>query len=308
MRLRAPALVGALLVVGMSTAVAQADTIRLQSTTDIRDSGQYADVFVPGFKAAQPGDTLQASFVGTGAALDNARAGLADVVITHAPSLEAGFVNPATGPSYSKESHGRAIFYNDYVIVGPKTDPANVAGLARHDAVLAFQTIAARAVSNGDVTFVSRGENSGTNVQEQILWGLSSVTPKMLACNGAGDPARYEPGTGCPSGYPVWYVKSMLGQGPNLTDANTCSAAKYPNGGCYTMLDRGTWIKNQTAASNMKIVSDANSAGAIGGQTLQTNYFHAYVVSAARAPYPNGSTPNEAAGQRFVDWLVSPSA
>jgi tungstate transport system substrate-binding protein len=310
MRGRGTALI-ALVVVAAAVPVATAsgDTIRLQSTTDIKDSGQYDNVFVNNYAIAQPGDTLSASFVGTGAAINNAKAGLADVVITHAPSLEAGFVNPTPGPSYSKESHGRAIFYNDYVIVGPKTDPANVLGLAPHDAVLALQTIAARgAGASHDVTFVSRGDNSGTNVQEQILWGLSSVSPKKLACNGAGDPNRYEPGTACPGGYPAWYKQSGLGQGANLTSANTCSTSSYPQGGCYTMLDRGTWIHNQTAASNMMIVSSDNSPTAIGGQTLQTNYFHAYVVSAARAPYPNGTTPNEAAGQRFVNWLASPDA
>jgi tungstate transport system substrate-binding protein len=294
------------LTVGMTATAAYAgDNIRIQSTTDINDSGQYTNVIANNYLAANPTDTLSPTFVGTGAAINNSEAGLADVLITHAPSLEAGFVNAT--PSYSSESHGRAVFYNDFVIVGPKTDPANVAGLAPNDAVLALQTIAAQgAGASHNATFVSRGDNSGTNVQEQILWGLSTGVTKKLACNGAGDPARYEPGTACPGGYPAWYKQSGLGQAANLTSANTCSATLYPQGGCYTMLDRGTWIKNQTAASNMKIVSSDNTSGAIGGQTLQTNYFHAYVLSSTRT-YPNGIVPNSTAGQRFVNFMTSPA-
>ena len=108
-------------------------------------------------------------FVGTGAALNNAKAGLADVVVTHAPLLEKDFVNAG----YSKEPLGRAIFYNDYVIVGPTSDPAGVlSGGGEHDAVKALQLIAAYGAGHTNATFVSRNDASGTNVQEQILWGM----------------------------------------------------------------------------------------------------------------------------------------
>jgi ABC-type tungstate transport system permease subunit len=325
MRKRRTTLIASLAVVaGLTvTSAAQATQIRLQSTTDINDSGLFTDKIVPGYATAQSGDTLifttspggtvYPSFVGTGAALDRSKDGLADVVVTHAPSLEAAFVSGG----YSYEGLGRATFYNDYVIVGPNStpgpaDPAGVLGsTTRHDAVRAFQAIAARgAGASHDVTFVSRGDNSGTNVQEQILWGLTTGVSLQQATNSA-DPARKEPvGAGGAGTYPAWYVKNGFGQAASLADANTCATSAsppnpaHPNGGCYTMLDKGTMLKQ--APSHLQIVSNDNSSSAIGGASLQANYFHAYAVNPAKAPFKSGVTPNTAAAQRFLDFLVSP--
>src|SRR6476469_4590729 len=110
----------ALASLALLAASAHADTIRVQSTTDTVDAGLVDGLLRAAYAQAQPGDTLQYTAVGTGKALDNARAGLADVVITHAPSLEARFV----ADGYSADPFGRQIFYSDYVIVGPRSDPA----------------------------------------------------------------------------------------------------------------------------------------------------------------------------------------
>src|ERR1700742_777422 len=146
----------------VAPATAAADTIRVQSTTDTVDAGLVEGMLRSAYKAAQPGDTLDYTAVGTGKALHNARAGLADVVITHAPSLEASFFNDG----YSL-GRGRQIFYSDYVIVGPKDDPAGVGAKGHaHDAIGAFEDIAAAGDANPNaVRFKSRGDNSGTNVQ-----------------------------------------------------------------------------------------------------------------------------------------------
>ena len=119
--LRATAVVLLLTGLGVGSA-AQADTIRVQSTTDTVDAGLVDGLLEPMYAQAQPGDTLDYVGVGTGRALDNARRGIADVVITHAPSLEQQFVTDG----FSLEPSGRAIFYSDYVIVGPRADPAGV--------------------------------------------------------------------------------------------------------------------------------------------------------------------------------------
>src|SRR5215211_4505596 len=116
---------------------ARADTIRVQSTTDTVDAGLVEGLLRPAYADAQPGDTLEYTAVGTGKALDNARAGMADVVITHAPSLEAKFVEDGFSLGL-----GRQIFYSDYVIVGPREDPAQVGTLHPHDAIGAFEQIA----------------------------------------------------------------------------------------------------------------------------------------------------------------------
>jgi tungstate transport system substrate-binding protein len=147
--------------------VATADQIRVRSTTDTVDAGLLDGLLRDAFMQAQPGDTLQYTAVGTGKALDDARAGLADVVITHAPSLEAQFVSDGFSLGL-----GRQIFYSDYVIVGPTDDPAGVAAAHPHDAIGAFEDIATAGDANPNtVRFDSRGENSGTNVQEQLMWG-----------------------------------------------------------------------------------------------------------------------------------------
>ncbi len=315
MVLKRTVLVVATLVAGMTLPVtgASADNIRLQATQDIRDSGIFADVWMDasvGYPPVQPGDALSFTsgamtypqFVGAGAALSAARTGLADVVIVDAPSLEKTFVDDG----YSKEAAGRAIYYNDFVIVGPTGDPAGVFANERNDAVGALEAIAARAAASNDVTFVSRNDNSGTNVQEQLLWGLTSTVSVQGAANAPpGDIVRKQPGSG--GTYPAWYKRSGLGQAANLTSANACPTGLYPQGGCYTMLDRGTWYHLMSTVPGLMVVSDNNSAGAVGGQDLQANYVHAYVLDDGKS-YPSGVTPNEAAATRFVDYLVSPLA
>ncbi len=307
MRLAVAVGVAVVALAALLAATASAELIRVQSTTDIHDSGQWENVIEKPYLKLHPGDSFKAEFVGTGKALTNAEEGKADVVITHAPSLEKKFVENG----YSDEPLGRSIFYNDYVIVGPKSDPAEISKFDKKNAIGAYERIA-KFGAEGKATFVSRNDASGTNVQEQLLWGFSKISPKRAACNAAGAAGREEPGEGAceeggkPHGVPKWYLRTGLGQGANLLKANECPVAEAPNGGCYTMLDRGTWIANSAKATNLKIVSEGNSEGEHGA-SLQTNYFHAYVLNPAKT-YPLEGTegkPNTVAGKRFVEFLVS---
>jgi tungstate transport system substrate-binding protein len=285
------------LLAAASASTASADTIRVQSTTDTVDAGLVDGLLKPAYQAAQPGDTLSYVGVGTGAALANAQRGLADVVITHAPSLERQFT--ANGFSLEPEG-GRAIFSSDYVIVGPASDPAGVGSGAPHDAISAFEKIAAAGAA-GRASFVSRGDNSGTNVQEEVMWGDTGVTPKQPASNGAGDATRSEPGSGGTS--PSWYVKTGAGQAASLLRADACAAAEFPDGSCYTIVDRGTYDNqlNRGTIANLRILSQDNAANARGGADLLVNPFSAYIVSPAKVP-----GVNVAAARRFIDFLVSP--
>lgn len=293
----------ALIAVVCSAASASADTIRVQSTTDTVDAGLVEGLLRPAYTAAQPGDTLDYTAVGTGKALDNARMGLADVVITHAPTLEQQFA----ADGFSLEGAGRAIFYSDYAIVGPTSDPAGVAAAAAHDAISAFEAIAV-AGGGGTATFISRGDNSGTNVQEQLMWGLTTDPPvtKQIASNAGSATNRFEPGSG--GTYPAWYAKSNQGQAASLQTASACNTATYPNGGCYTMVDRGTFnrLVNNGTITNMKIVSDRNTPAARGGRDLLINPFSVYIVNPAAALPMGSPVPNVTAARRFVDFLVSP--
>ena len=212
---RARVLAAAVAALVVLPSVAAADTIRVRSTTDTVDAGLVEGLLRGAYQAAQPGDSLQYTGVGTGRALQDARDGLADVVITHAPTLEAQFVKDGISLGL-----GRQIFYSDYVIVGPLDDPAGVATKHPHDALGALEDIAAA----GDATpsavgFQTRADNSGTNVQEQLMWKMTNVTPQHTAetdSNPTSDPTRAEPGT--LGAYPPWYHKSAVpnGQARNL--------------------------------------------------------------------------------------------
>ena len=285
------------------SSAASADDIRVQSTTDTVDAGLVEGLLRPAYLAAQPGDTLQYTAVGTGKALDNARAGLADVVITHAPTLEAQFV----AEGFSLENAGRAIFYSDYVIVGPTSDPAGVANVAAHDAIGAFEAIASAGAA-GNATFVSRGDNSGTNVQEQLMWGLTTTVEKAIASNAGTATDRFEPGAGSPIVYPAWYVKTNKGQAASLQDASVCDTTTFPNGGCYTIVDRGTFnrLVNNGTITNMKVVSERNTANVRGGRDLLINPFSVYIVNPQKMAALALPAPNVAAATRFVNFLVSP--
>jgi tungstate transport system substrate-binding protein len=290
----------AMLVAGLMGASASADTIRVQSTTDTIDAGLVDDLLKPLYAQAQPGDTLQYVGVGTGRALDNARNGLADVVITHAPSLERQFVTDG----FSLEPSGRAIFYSDYVIVGPRGDPAGVGTTAPHDAIGAFEAIAA-AGGGGRATFISRGDNSGTNVQEQIMWGTTTGVPIERSRNAGTATDRFEPSSGGVN--PAWYRTTIKGQAANLQETDVCSTVTYPDGGCYTMVDRGTFnrLLNSGTITNLAIVSQINDAGARGGKDLLINPFSVYIVNPDKVRAL--TTVNVPAAERFVDFLASPS-
>jgi tungstate transport system substrate-binding protein len=299
--MRRAGLVAAALAAGLALPqVAAADNIRIESTTDTVDAGLVSGLLTDAYKAAQPGDTISYHAVGTGAALTNARNGLADVVITHAPSLEAQFVKDGFSVGT-----GRQIFYSDYVIVGPEDDPAGIATKDPHDAIGAFQDIAAAGAADPNkVRFRSRADASGTNVQEQIMWDLTTGVPLQQSTNSA-DTTRSEPvGAGGAGTFPAWYVRQSGGQAENLGRVEACVVA---GNGCYTMLDRGTFNKqiNDGVVTHLKIVSEKNSASAIGGPTLLTNPFSVYVVNPDKFTSP--PIPNTAAATRFADFLVSPA-
>ena len=171
-------------------------TIILSTTTSTQDSG-LLDLLVPVFEK-QSGYIVKTISVGTGQALALAARGDADVVLVHAPSLEQKYV--ADG----KLLHRRLVMYNDFVIIGPKDDPARVRLSQR--AVEALKSIAqAKAI------FVSRGDNSGTHNLERSLWKSAGIEPKG-----------------------AWYLEAGQGMGETLGIANE------RNG--YTITDRGTYL------------------------------------------------------------------
>ncbi len=173
--------------------------IVLQSTTSTDNSGLFEHI-LPLF-TAKTGIEVRVVAVGTGQALENARRGDGDAVLVHSPADEIRFYEEGWGILYCR------VMYNDFVIVGPRADPADIRGL--RDAVAALRRIArARA------PFVSRGDRSGTHRRELALWREAGL-----------DPA----GTRAP-----WYLESGAGMGATLNIA--------AGRGAYTLTDRGTWL------------------------------------------------------------------
>jgi len=168
----------------------------LATTTSTQDSG-LLDVLVPMFEK-QTGYVVKTISVGTGQALALGGRGEADVVLAHAPETEKKYL--ADGSMMNR----RLVMHNDFVIVGPEPDPARIRGLGR--AIDAFRRIA-----EAKAPFVSRGDNSGTNLLEKSLWKQAEIDPK-------GE----------------WYLQSGQGMGQTLGIASEKRA--------YTLTDRGTYL------------------------------------------------------------------
>jgi tungstate transport system substrate-binding protein len=180
-------------------APAQDKSIVVASTTSTQDSGLF-QYLLPLFKK-KTGVDVKVVAQGTGQALDTGRRGDADVVFVHARSEELKFL--AEGQCVKRHP----VMYNDFVLIGPKADPAGIKGMK--DVGAAFQAIKAR-----QATFISRGDRSGTHVAELQLWKDSGIDI---------DKDRGS-----------WY--KSIGQGMG-TALNIAGAA---NG--YVLSDRGTWI------------------------------------------------------------------
>jgi tungstate transport system substrate-binding protein len=272
-------------VVGTAAPVAGAQQQKrpliVQSTTSVRDSGVLDQLITPQFEKRFPQYDLKFVAVGTGQAITNARTGQGDVLIGHAPALEAAFVRDG----FSFEPIGRTVMWNDFVIVGPASDPAGILKAARNDAVSAFEAISATGAA-GRANFVSRGDNSGTNTKEKDIWGLSGV-----AHTAADEPA----------GAPPWYHKAGLGMADTLRLTQQCP---FAGGGCYTITDRGTLqqLTNNRAITGLQTVMDAQSASARGGQNLMLNVYNVYAVNPRKFP-----SVNLQGALAFLDFMTSPS-
>jgi tungstate transport system substrate-binding protein len=179
--------------------MAQQRFITVASTTSTEQSGLFRHL-LPAFEKTS-GIQVRVVALGTGQALDLARRGDADVVFVHAKAAEEKFI---------AEAHGvkrQPVMYNDFVLVGPKSDPAKIVG--GKDILDAL-----RKIKIASTPFVSRGDRSGTHMAELELWKQSGID--IAAEKGA------------------WYRDTGQGMGPALNTASSMNA--------YILTDRGTWI------------------------------------------------------------------
>jgi tungstate transport system substrate-binding protein len=179
---------------------AQDKSIVVSSTTSTQDSGLFGYI-LPLFKQ-KTGIEVKVIAQGTGQALDTGRRGDSDVVFVHAKSAEQKFLAEGLGVKRYP------VMYNDFVLIGPKSDPAGVKGMK--DVAKALQMI-----KDKQAPFISRGDRSGTHLAELALWNKN-----------AGIDIEKEKGP--------WYKSIGQGMGAAL---NTASASN-----AYVLADRGTWI------------------------------------------------------------------
>ena len=227
----------ALVVAGMLTAIsgasAQDKSIVVSSTTSTQDSGLFGHI-LPLFKA-NTGIDVKVVSQGTGQALDTGRRGDADVVFVHAKAQEEKFVADGFGVKRYP------VMYNDFILVGPKSDPAGAKG---KDIVAALKTIKDKASP-----FISRGDRSGTHSAELALW------------RGAGIDIANDKGP--------WYKEIGQGMGAAL---NTASASNS-----YVLADRGTWLSFRNRGELDIVVEGDNKLFNQYGVTLVSPDKHKHV-------------------------------
>ena len=188
------------LILGTRVAAASAETFIILASTTSTDNSGLLDAILPQFEA-ETGIAVRVVAVGTGQALRLARSGDADVLLVHDRKSEERFVADGWGV----ERH--ALMHNDFIIVGPKTDPADIRGLVDVGEALAR-------IADQQRPFTSRGDDSGTHKAELRLWQAAERDP--VAFSGS------------------WYRETGSGMGATLNTAAAMDA--------YAFVDRGTWL------------------------------------------------------------------
>lgn len=239
-------------VLATTSVWAQAQSIVMSSTTSTEQSGLFAHL-LPAFKKAS-GLDVKVVALGTGQALDMARRGDADVVFVHDKVAEDKFVADGFGIKRLP------VMYNDFVLIGPKADPASTKG---KDIVAALAKLSA-----GNAAFVSRGDKSGTHAAELRFWKMANLDDKK----GSG------------------YKECGCGMGPALNIA--------ASSGGYVLADRATWLNFKNRADLAILVEGDNRLFNQYGVMVVNPANHAHVKQADAQKFVDWIT--SAAGQGVI--------
>jgi tungstate transport system substrate-binding protein len=241
------AAVAASTILAAKDAIAQDTFITVASTTSTEQSGLFKQL-LPEFRKAT-GIEARVVALGTGQALDMGRRGDADVVFVHDKVAEEKFVADGFGVKRLE------VMYNDFIVVGPKADPAGAKG---KDILAALKKIEA-----SKAPFASRADKSGTHAAELRYWKAAGIEKPQGA----------------------WYRETGSGMGPTLNTASAMNA--------YALTDRGTWLSFKNRGELVIVVE--------GDQRL-FNQYGVMLVNPAKHAHVKKD-----AGQKFVDWVVSPA-
>ncbi len=246
--------VGLMAFILMSDLCMGADNVLMMATTTSTDNTGLLDYLAPEFTKAT-GIDLRWTAVGTGKALKMGQNCDVDVLLVHAPPAEKKFIDAGFG------INRRELMYNDFVVIGPDSDSADIKGILINKAM--------KVVKAKKALFVSRGDNSGTNKKEKLLWKNAGVK--------------------LPDQEP-WYLQT--GQGM----LSTIRIAEQRNG--YTMTDRGTYIKyshNSGGKPPLKIL--------VAGDDILLNQYSAIAIKPANCPNAKFDLANA-----FIDWMAGAEA
>ncbi len=259
-------------VLAGSGALASGKVLKMSTTTSTQSSG-LLDLILPEFKK-DSGIEVKVIAKGTGAAIRDGQDGNVDIIFVHAKGREEKFVKDGFG------TKRYPVMHNDFVILGGAADPAGIKGMS--DAGKALGKIA-----DAKVTFVSRGDDSGTHTKEQFLWNQSGVKLDKKTQSIMKKGKKKEITFSAPADSGSWYMSIGQGMGKTVTFTEEKQA--------YTMSDRGTYIKykyGKTPAVELDVLCE-------GGADL-ANPYGIIPVNPKKHPH----VQNDLA-MAFVEWITS---
>ena len=253
----------------------QEKVLKMSTTTSTENSG-LLNVLLPEF-TKETGIQVKVFPKGTGASIKDGMDGNVDIVFVHAKELEEKFVAEGYG------AYRLAVMHNDFIILGPKKDPAGIKGMK--DAAKALDKIA-----KAKAPFVSRGDDSGTHIKEQELWRATDIPLQTQTTEIVAEGKKKELSFQYPGGLGQWYLSIGQGMGKTLTFAEEKQA--------YTLADRGTYLEykfGRKQGLDLEILCE--------GDPRLFNPYGILPVSPKKYPHVKFEWAD-----KFAKWLVSPKA
>jgi len=253
-----------------------ADKLLTMSTTTSTENSGLLDVLLPQLEK-DTGIQVKVIAKGTGAAIRDGMDGNVDIIFVHAKSREEKFVKDGYG------AYRLGVMHNDFVIVGPDSDPAGIKGKRAAAEVLT-------AIGKSKARFISRGDDSGTHTKEQALWKATGLSLKTVTTEIIKKGKKRKVFFQHPVGLGKWYLSIGQGMGKTLTYAEEKQA--------YTLVDRGTYLKykfGRKQGLDLEILCE-------GDPELYNPYG---IIPVNPKKY---SHVKFKLADRFAKWLVSPKA